>query len=215
MRHSVGTITTTTIVDIPPEIILIIMKELMSYGDSCSAVCLGLTCRAFYLILKTLFLGPISLSYGVYPRKRHPSIIEDEQPVNIIRLDTLLRDLFPPEYRLSGYLTKGNSAYFLRRDVYGETFGLNELRLRERYEDFDLMTFNFSGVRYRLLHNPYNMGNAWYEETYKKLRATAFPGWSPAVREFWNHRVEKTHAYKKMQDEDKYCMEDWIAMVDF
>jgi hypothetical protein len=99
--------------------------------------------------------------------------------------------------------------------VYGETFGLNELRLRERYEDYNLMSFKFSGLRYRLLHNPYNIGNDWYEEIYKKLRETEFPGWSLAVREFWNNRVEKTHVYEKMQDEDKYSMEDWIAMVDF
>jgi hypothetical protein len=187
----------------------------MNYGDNCSPVCLGLTCRTFYLALKTLFPGPISLSYGVYSRQCHPSVVEDEQPINTTRLDTLLRDFFLPKYRLQGYLTKGNSAYFLRRDVYGETFGLNELRLRERYEDYDLMSFKFSRLRYRLLHNPYNMGNDWYEETYKKLKETEFPGWSPAVREFWNNRVEKTHAYEKMQDEDKYSMEDWIALVDF
>jgi len=40
-------ITTTSVVDIPPEIILI-MKELTDCGDNCSPVCLGLTCRTFY-----------------------------------------------------------------------------------------------------------------------------------------------------------------------
>ncbi|KFY20969.1 hypothetical protein V491_03272 [Pseudogymnoascus sp. VKM F-3775] len=192
---------TTTIVDIPHEIILMLMKGLMNDGDHCSPVCLGLTCRMFYLVLKMLYPQPISLSYGVCPE--HPATIEDERPLNIIRLDTLLREFFPPEYRLSGYLTKGNGAYFLRRQVYGETFGLAELKLRERYEDYDLMTIDYNGVRYRLLHNPYNVGIDWYEEAYRKLRQTEFPGWSPAVRKFWNNRVEKTHAFEMMQDGDK------------
>jgi hypothetical protein len=213
MRHSLAIATTTTIVDIPLEIILMIMKGLANRGDNCSPVCLGLTCHTFYLVLKTIYPQPISLSYGVCPEKGHPAIFADERPINITRLDTLLREFFPPQYRLSGYLTKGNSAYFLRRHVYGETFGLNELKLRERYEDYDFMTFEYSGVRYRLLHNPYNMGNDWYEEAYRKLRETEFPGWSPAVRKFWNNRVEKTHTFEKMQDEDKYCLEDWISVV--
>jgi len=51
---------------------------------------------------------------------------------------------------------------------------LKELRLRGRYENYNLITFKFSGVRYRLLHNLYHMGNDWYEETYKKLRETIF-----------------------------------------
>ena len=74
--------------------------------------------------------------------------------------------------------------------LYRERFGLNELKLRERYEDYDLMSFEYGGVRYRLLQNPYNMGYDWYEEKYRKLRETEFPGWSPPVREFWNNRVE-------------------------
>ncbi|KFZ04044.1 hypothetical protein V502_10454 [Pseudogymnoascus sp. VKM F-4520 (FW-2644)] len=182
--------TTTTIFNIPPEIILMLMKGLMNYGDNCSP--------------------PISLSYGVCPdpEKPHPTIFEDERPIDIIRLDTLLREFFPPEYRLSGYLTKGNSAYFLRRQVYGGAFGLNELKLRERYEDYDLMTIEYNGVRYRLLPNPYNMGIGWYEQAYRKLRETEFPGWSPGVRKFWNNRVEKTHVFKMMQDKDTYCLED-------
>lgn len=213
MRHSLAITTTTTIFDIPPEIILMLMKGLMNYGDNCSPVCLGLTCRMFYLVLKRLHPQPISLSYGVCPdpEKLHPTIFEDERPIDIIRLDTLLREFFPPEYRLSGYLT----AYFLRRQVYGGVYGLNELKLRERYEDYDLMTIEYNGVRYRLLPNPYNMGIGWYEQAYRKLRETEFPGWSLAVRKFWSNRVEKTHVFKMMQNKDTYCLEDQIAMVDF
>jgi hypothetical protein len=48
------------------------------------------------------------------------------------------------------------------------------------------------------------------------LRGPEFPGWSSAVRKFWNNCVEKkTLTFEKMQDEDKYCLGDWIAMVDF
>lgn len=54
------------------------MKGLVNYGDNYPLVYLGLTCRTFYLALKTLFLGSISLSYGVYPRQHYPSIVEDD-----------------------------------------------------------------------------------------------------------------------------------------
>lgn len=98
--------------------------------------------------------------------------------------------------------------------MYGETLERKELQLRNRYQDYDLMSFEYSGVRYRLLYNPYNIGNDWYDETYRELRETEFPGRSPAVRKFWKNRIGKTHAYKKMQDEDKYCLEEWITIVD-
>jgi hypothetical protein len=99
--------------------------------DNCSPVCLGLTCRTFYLVLKTLYLTyDQSLSRIAYvPRNVAPRFSQMNDLLISLDLILFYGNFPPPEYRLSGYLTKGNSAYFLRRHIYSKTFGLNESKL--------------------------------------------------------------------------------------
>jgi hypothetical protein len=90
------------------------------------------------------------------------------------------------------------------------------LILRERYEDYELMTFRYKRVQYSLLPNPFNRGDDWYKEVYGLLRKKEFREWSPGVRAFWWDRVEKLHAYERMVDDDlANRLGDWTAMVGF
>ena len=91
------------------------MKGLAGDRDGCTPVCLGLTCRAYYQVLKRLYLQRILLSYHITTRNplyRSPA----DYPFVVTRLHTLPR--VGPQYRLAGWLTEGET-YFVRREVYG------------------------------------------------------------------------------------------------
>jgi hypothetical protein len=188
------------------------MTGLADNRDGCTPVCLGLTCRAYYQVLKRLYPQPIPLSYRIAtknPLYRSPA----DYPFIVTSLDTLLRDFFGPQYRLAGWLTKGET-YFLRRDVYGDFYGPKELELRQRYEDYNVMTYWRGGIPYRGLSNPFDMGEGWYEKSYTRIRRTNFPWWGPLAREFWCGHIEETHVFKRMVEEDLWLgWREWAVMV--
>jgi hypothetical protein len=195
-----------TFTDLPLDIIFILMKGLADRLDNCSAVCLGLTCRTYYRLLKRLYPAPISLGFTTHLKNRlYPQFSTQENMVII--LHNLLRIFIGLNYRLAAIQTR-SGPHFLNRDIYGDRVGPKEKALGERYHDFYLMCcFNSTTRSVRVEHlfpNPYGMGDSWYIRVRMKLRGTTFSGRARVgtVAKHWHKNVKATYAFKRFVEEE-------------
>ena len=195
-----------TFTDLPLDIIFILMKSLANRLDNCTAVCLGLTCRAYYRLLKRLYPHPISLGFTTHMKNPlYPQFSRQDNLV--ISLHNLLRMFVGLNYRLAAYQTR-SGPHFLNRDIYGDRVGPKEKALEERYHDFYLMCcFNSTTRSVRveyLFPNPYGMGDSWYSRVRIKLRETAFSGRARVgtVPKHWHKNVKATYAFKRFVEEE-------------
>lgn len=154
-----------------------------------SPVCLGLTARVFYSILKTLLPAPIKIGNMSSSRKDYCSI----------RIDKLVEHLNHgrPTYRLCHFAVDG--PWLLRRKIYGDKHGPKEEQRRLRYENYRLMTLmEGNSVKTRMLPNPYNMGEEWYYAVHIILQNGPQPQWSAAETDFWHSR-QLSEVFRKMK----------------
>ncbi|CZT04010.1 uncharacterized protein RAG0_10601 [Rhynchosporium agropyri] len=158
----------TTIHDLPREILLMIFASTQEewYYDA-SSVCLALTCRSFYRVLKTRYPGPIDLALG--PGLRIEGSEEDDgrKPCCAeITLADLLRfsSFIGIEFRLA-HLDFGT--VFLAKALYGVPGSLEERKLEERHADYRSVVYMDvkTGAFDNLFPSPWELAaDDWYHK---------------------------------------------------
>jgi hypothetical protein len=192
----------TTIENIPIEINMMIFKELLcNYSDMISVVCLRLACPTLYPVLKAFLPEPICLRSFPKPSLKFPFGY---------CLGDIIEAFFGSQYRpsLSPHYTYG--PLFLKRSVYGDDLGgVKELKLEERYEDYEAMC--------GALPNPFNMGDDWYIVVRNKFGEQGSSTWPGYVKEWY----KSTYAYARRRDENwnsnlvMIIWSEWVEMMGF
>jgi hypothetical protein len=131
----------------------------------------------------------------------------------------------------SGYRFAGSyNALFLKTSIYGTQPGsVVENRLWFRYRDwasassrepFIRMDYSRRGKKKRLLPDPYNMGEGWYEAAFKIIRRDlarwkCWSAWHYSWLRFRVYRDNRHLFLNDIADSVANVFSDWRKMVDF
>jgi len=171
-----------------------VLRIVFDYFTPCIATCLGLTCKKFYTILKSLYPTPINLFEQACSHGDPCFVPGDRCQFWNIPLHSLLINwsIFKTQYRFSSI--GAGLVRFLNVDVYGRETGPKQLALESRVKDhqmglisnepktfFDnhllqvvvLSESAFGDKHKSLLPRPYNRGESWYQEAIDVIRADA------------------------------------------
>ncbi|KAG4439948.1 hypothetical protein IFR05_004574 [Cadophora sp. M221] len=185
-----------TINDLPVEVLMMIF-DILEVGDRWYAyemTCLGLSLSRLYGVLKVLHPGPICWRVG-------NKYIDSNQQGWTYELQFHIGTFLGPEYRPRTYDNRflpweANDVPFLRRSIYGDTFG-EEKALNERYSDWKESRKLFSGDG---LH-PFGKGQDWFNTAFEILYCRRYDRGKP-----WGLHLHNLFAYQSMKFhyEEKY-----------
>jgi hypothetical protein len=167
---------TTSILDLPTELIVIIFELLLraqnfNSEDLCSIICLALASRRLYAILKSCFPNPIRLP-----------LILSTYDLPLLRFENWLG----PKYRLA-YIPQDNGwrePVFLHKDIYGSDERGNADIMARWYFYRELwyvegtyvrnVRYNPSELRTKvhILPRPAGLGSSWYKEAEEAIERT-------------------------------------------
>jgi hypothetical protein len=128
--------------------------------NKATLICLGLTCKSFYAMMKLKVQGKLDLweDGPNWDGKHHCDCPRSLSCRYSGKLGRLLEDWFGAQYRLSYNL---DSLQFLNIEIYGDafdTYNPEERNLARRYDDYKQVVRDDRN----LLPYPYYMGARWY-----------------------------------------------------
>lgn len=149
---------------LPFEIKLMIANHFDSEEVEYTLLCLGLTCRSFYAVLKHLRPECIDL-FAWW--------------INPIQAQSVVENLLGVEYRATAYFTSlyswynRNSPLWVRRSVYGDGCSLKEHERLQIYADWKAIRVPRNDFvqteSVSLFNHPFGLGEDWYKGAYKKV----------------------------------------------
>ncbi len=187
-QEAVDTVTLTTEPDsfanLPPDLVLRIFKVLRATDRVSTATCLGITCRRFYLIMKSLWPEPIPLYRKEWNDHEDElgCVYQDLATPRFIMMQRL-QGFIGPKYRIprKGFLMwPEHTPRFLAKAAYGEedsdAEGKShpaEVELFERQRTWEAMSLAIVNNYRKLgphqsvedvLPKPYNEGPEWWSK---------------------------------------------------
>lgn len=149
-----------TLPNMTRDVILVLFECL----DECTATCLGLTSKDFWLAFEFKHPERSSLIAGCEAARS-----SGKSHQNIFRLGELLQTWMGPRFRDWMF----NDESFLARDIYGdneEEGGVIERRLRARYDEYYItsyLTKKNPPKRVYRLPSQNNLGSRWYAQAFR------------------------------------------------
>ncbi|PVH68077.1 hypothetical protein DL98DRAFT_599839 [Cadophora sp. DSE1049] len=159
--------------DLPTEILIEIFKHVRGYHwfqrwSICSMTCLGLSSSRLYHVMKLIHPGPICSRAGA-------DNTDSNGKTWAYTLQAYIGDFLGPAYRFRVHDPRfsrpwhGNDIPFLRRDIYGDSYGEEEKALNDRFYDWKTFSTRF-GIS---LPHPFGMGKSWHEVVFDSVSRIA------------------------------------------
>lgn len=195
--------TLSSLLNLPPELILTVFDALRNEGDWCTATCLGLASMYLYRTYKERYHPkPISLAHFVKAPPGHSFTpvysrrdVDQAQTYDALPLYTLLKDFIGPDYRL---LRDSWPPLYVSLGLYDDDDDAGKRmaqRLAHRRWDYNLMMYRSwpAGEMNPLLANPFNKGSDWYHEVFERIIEHEKLGWTTEMLEYWRRNIGHTY----------------------
>ncbi|KAF8847592.1 hypothetical protein BDZ45DRAFT_699069 [Acephala macrosclerotiorum] len=166
-----------------------IQSILLAEGDLATITALGLTCRSFYHLLKSLHPKPISLM--------HPEKEDLIYPVLDNDLWKIVGGFLGNRY-LGAWFTPF-TYYFFNKDVYGNAKGMACRRLQWRVYSWQAMVDQNEKCPIPIeIPRPFGRGDSWYKDMHDFVDSLEMSSCPEASVEYWRKYPI-------------YCLNDWCG----
>jgi hypothetical protein len=154
--------------------------------------------------MKTFFPDPIYPSPGLLFNQWDEGFWHHE-------IKGVIGEFLGPDYRP----TMCGCVPFLRRSVYGDSFTIAEVQLRDRYYNW-LSFLHLGGENEEhILPRPFGIGNDWYKEVYAVFKTLDHKG---ELRHRWKKVIDYSIVFQEIVDEEVLeevltAFSEWIEMI--
>ncbi|KAE8446203.1 hypothetical protein EG329_012428 [Mollisiaceae sp. DMI_Dod_QoI] len=200
--------------DLPIDIIFCMFEQSLADDDLTTIVSLGLTCRSFYHILKSIHPSPIILNNTDkrnYFQLPGPRRLHDSLP-------KVAAAFLGDQYRGVWTLIRGKKSYhFLNKSVYGKEKSIADARFHQRMGDYAFMMDlnDHQRVDIDLIPCPLGKGEEWYEEVADVIESLDMSSWTQEEVDFWVDLRLPPLLDRIRTDRMMSAWTEWTAMVGF
>ncbi|CZR68172.1 uncharacterized protein PAC_18071 [Phialocephala subalpina] len=212
---------------LPKDVMVYLIERLLAQYSMAASVSLGLTCRSFYHIFKSLRPEPVILYGRKTSFNSHEGLRPDDelQQREMAEMVSNVGNFMGPQYRLI-WLKDWSSSFhtvfhFLKIEVYGRQRSMAESAFRRRRKDWSSLRYlpqsgKWFDVVY-LLPSPFGKSDDdWYEEVARTVDNWDMKSLQEKAPYCMTRVWPKTYVYGRIQmDKVMAAWVDWTAMTDF